>query len=61
MQDISPLEMHHVAASFMTAQDSGGQADIFQGMRPEDRATLRASMIELILGACFTGPMPCIR
>ena len=50
MQDISPLEMHHVAASFVVAQESGAQADPFQGMRSEDKAVLRASMIDLILG-----------
>ncbi len=43
--------MHHVAGSFMVAQDPGVEANIFQGMQPEDRATLRANMIDLILGA----------
>ena len=50
LQDISPLEMHHVAGSFMAAQDLGARADIFQDMQPADRATLRANMIDLILG-----------
>ena len=50
LQDISPLENHHVSASFMVAAEDP-QADIFEGMRPEDRGTLRASMIDLILGA----------
>lgn len=50
LQDISPLEMHHVAATFMVAQDSRFQADIFQDMRAEDKSTLRANMIDLILG-----------
>ena len=53
LQDISPLEMHHVAASFMVAQDSGADADIFQDMQPVHRATLRANMIDLILGKAF--------
>ncbi|KAK9831722.1 hypothetical protein WJX74_007234 [Apatococcus lobatus] len=47
--DISPLENHHVSASFMVAADKR-QANIFQGMSEEDRGTLRASMIDLILG-----------
>ncbi|KAK9831614.1 hypothetical protein WJX74_002581 [Apatococcus lobatus] len=47
--DLSPLENHHVAASFMIAADEPA-ADIFQGIPAEDKATLRASMIDLILG-----------
>ncbi|KAK9831575.1 hypothetical protein WJX74_000880 [Apatococcus lobatus] len=47
--DISPLENHHVSASFMVAADRP-QANIFQGMSEEDRGTIRASMIDLILG-----------
>ena len=48
LQDIAPLEMHHCAATFMVAADP--EANIFQAMRSDDRATLRASMIDLILG-----------
>ena len=48
VQDMSPLEMHHCAASFMVAAEP--DADIFACMRSEDRATLRANMIDLILG-----------
>ncbi|KAK9859297.1 hypothetical protein WJX84_010074 [Apatococcus fuscideae] len=47
--DISPLENHHVSASFFVAAEKP-QADIFANMQPEDRGTLRASMIDLILG-----------
>ncbi len=48
MQDISPLEMHHCAASFTVAADP--DANIFHGMRADDKATLRANIIDLILG-----------
>ncbi len=49
LQDISPLESHHVAASFIAARENP-EADIFCNMLADDKATLRASMIDLILG-----------
>ena len=49
LQDLSPLENHHVAASFMVAAEDPA-ADIFHDIPVEDKATLRASMIDLILG-----------
>ncbi|KAK9863469.1 hypothetical protein WJX84_000706 [Apatococcus fuscideae] len=47
--DASPLENHHVSASFMIAA-SDPLLSPLDNMSPEDRATVRASMIELILG-----------